>query len=270
MEYNELHMGEELTQEQVFTAAAAIINWLMEKKELQEKDNPELFNSYYNAKVRNGCDIISEGLKFKIQYINGTLYYIPTKENRVFVYTRSELQYNMMPNSGLIDYYVINFIILNIMTMFYSSSYGDSAKMRFQLDLGHLEKNISEMLEKMPPEAEIMPSGLEENEGESVGLCMGEIRKKWATLKPFEPTNGDKTTKKKEYRRGYIQRTVDFLEKQGLLVYRTEDANILTTKKMDDFMAAIILPKENFQEKEAYLNAIILKSQEKREEAENE
>ena len=57
----------------------------------------------------------------------------------------------------------------------------------------------------------------------------------------------DKNSRKKTTKEGLINGIMEFLEKQGLILYIQEDEMIKTTRKMDDIMEMKLLNKNNYE-----------------------
>lgn len=218
------------------SVAMEIFMYLLENGSLSAEKNRGLYDEFTKNKVMVLVKMYAEKANCEARLINNSVYLIPCEENRFLGYSKSELKSDMLKsNATEQDYHLANFIILTLITSFYSASAG-LLKSRFQIKYSEFENLVGSRLMQADDYRDI-----ESLENDSQ-IAYSSIIDKWNSLKATETRGQSKTTKT-----GFVLSVIRFLVNQGLVTYYEKDELIKTTTKMDDLVNEIVLNKENFK-----------------------
>lgn len=213
-----------------------IFYYLMTNSSLSQTEEPELFQQYVeNEEVTNLVKSQGEIADCMIERYGSYIYIMPNMTNQKFGYTRTELKKALCKSNGTNrDYYLAQFIILTIFVEFYDGQ-GSRCKARDYMKMGELQNIVAERLEQGVREAE-------ESEGVDNGLDYRSMSEAFHALKSADSAKSRSMTTKE----GVIVSVLDFLEKQGLLIYIREDEMIKTTERLDHIMEMKLLNKSEY------------------------
>jgi hypothetical protein len=215
--------------------AMDIFLYLLEHKALKYENNRDLFDDYTKEEIQGLVKNYAQKISANVNLINNTIYLIPTLDSTLISFNKTELKKAMLGSSATqADYYLANFIILTLITSFYSSATAE--KTRNFISYAEFENSITDKLAVAKENMDI-----EQLEKDS-GIAFADIIQKWANLKNEETKNQGLTKKK-----GFIILVMNFLEKQGLAEYKQSEEAIYTIKKLDDLIGSVILNKSNFK-----------------------
>ena len=207
---------------------------LLKNGELNEKDDKELYRAYSeNERVMNLVKQQGETGDCIVEKYGGTIYLIPKEDNDFIGYSKGELKAELCrSNANDKDYYLSQFVILTLLVEMYGSQ-GSSAKSRNYLRGGDLLNILSSRLKEGAEK--------DETEQDNGGIAFSNMQERFEALK-----SGDRTSRSKTTKEGFIYTILKFLENQSLIVYVEADDMITTSKKLDHFMDWNILNKNNY------------------------
>jgi hypothetical protein len=216
--------------------AMKIYYYLLQNGEMSVDDDRELYKSYSESEeIMNLVKIYGEQTDCNIERFNGVIYIIPNEENEFLGFSKKALKEELCrSNANDKDYYLSQFVILTLLSAFYSSN-GRTSKSRSFIKFGDFMNLITERLEAA--------AGYEDVESleKRSGLAVSNILERWIALKGPEGRIGAKTTKE-----GFLIGIIKFLERQKLLDFIEADDMIKPTRKLDNFMDWSILNKSNY------------------------
>ena len=218
---------------------------LLENHELSEDESADLFDAYTTSEaVQSLTKSQGDALDADIEQYGDTIYLIPREDNSFLGYSKAQLKRELCRSDATDrDYYLSQFAILTLLTMFYDGQ-GVTAHTRDFIRAGELQNTISERLKE----------GVErydEERQEESGIAFTNIAEAYEKLKSDERGSRARTTKE-----GFLYYILKFLERQGLIEYIEQDDMIKTTKKMDHFMDWNLLNKNNYQRVLAVFNEL--------------
>lgn len=211
-----------------------IFYYLLCNSELAEEKEPELYKAYVeNEEVMNLVKSQGEIADCMVERYGSVIYIIPNVSNHYLGFSKADLKRELCKSNGTDkDYYLSQFVILTLLAEFYDGQ-GARCKSRDFIKAGELQNIVSERLKMgIDGEAEIEKTGLDYQ-------SMSEV---FESLK-----SDDKKSRKKTTKEGFLNTIMDFLEKQGLIIYIQEDEMIKTTRKLDNIMEWKLLNKNNYE-----------------------
>ena len=205
-----------------------IFYYLLEKHEISEDREPELFKSFAeNEEIQNLVKSQGAIAESHIERYGNVIYLIPKEDNHFLGYSKAQLKNLLCKSNGTDkDYYLAQFTILVLLVEFYDGQ-GSSSKMRDFMRVGELQNSVATRLKE---------GADKEAEQE------GDMLEAYEALRSDEKGSRAKTTKE-----GFMHNILVFLQSQGLIEYVEKDETILTTKKLDNFMDWNILNQNNYQ-----------------------
>lgn len=213
---------------------------LIANRQLSKESDKELFDAYNeNEEVKSLVQSQAEIADCQIQRFGTIVYLVPKEKNEVFGFSKAELK-NVLCKSGANDkdYYLSQFIILTLLVEFYDSN-GRSAKSRVYIRGGELLNCVHDRL------TEGMGKENENSKKESrvkTGIAYESLLQTFDSLKSEDKGSRSRTTKE-----GFLYHILNFLQKQGLILYIEADDVIQTTEKLDHFMDWSLLNKNNYE-----------------------
>lgn len=209
---------------------------LLESHELCEEDSGELFDAYTTSEeVQNLTKSQGDAMDADVEQYGDTIYLIPREDNHFLGYSKAQLKQELCrANATDKDYYLSQFVILTLLTLFYDGQ-GATAHTRDFIRAGELQNVISERLREGV-------SRFNEEEEREHGLSFSNMQEAYEQLRSDERGSRARTTKE-----GFLYYILKFLEKQGLIDYIEKDDMIKTTKKLDQFMDWNLLNQNNYQ-----------------------
>ncbi len=222
-----------------------IFYYLLKYKELREDTEQVLYRQYVeNENIQILVKYQGDAAESDIERYGDTVYLIPREGNPYLGYTKTQLK-SILCRSGATDrdYYLSQFVILTLLMEFYDGQ-GVSSKTRDFIRLGDLQNRISERLREGAEEYD------EEGE-EREGIAFSDMLEAYESLRSDESGKKPKTTKE-----GLLHNIALFLQKQGLVEYMEKDEQIVTTKKLDQFMDYNVLNENNYSRVEKLLREL--------------
>lgn len=215
---------------------------LIEERQLSKETEKQLFEAYNEREeIKNLVQSQAEEADCKLERFSNVLYLVPKEKNEVFGFSKAELK-NALCKSGANDkdYYLSQFIILTLLVEFYDAN-SRTAKSRNYMRGGELVNCVSDRLKEGVARAK----DKEEANGTNPiqhGIAFETLLQTFDALKSEEKGSRARTTKE-----GFLYHILNFLQKQGLILYVEADDMIQTTKKLDHFMDWSLLNKNNYE-----------------------
>ncbi len=211
-----------------------IFYYLLCNRELSSEQEPDLYKAYVeNEDVMELVKSQGEIADCAVERYGNVIYLLPDISNSSLGYSKAELK-RILCRSGATDkdYYLSMFIILTLLAEFYDGQ-GGRCKSKDFMKMGELQNIISKRLSE---------GSTKKEELEHTGLDYQSIKEAFEALKSETKTSRSQSTKE-----GVINKILNFLEGEGLLLYIQEDEMIKTTKKLDQFMEMKLLNKNNYE-----------------------
>ncbi|MDE5977552.1 MAG: hypothetical protein K2G70_03690 [Turicibacter sp.] len=212
-----------------------IFYYLLKHRELSEQKEKTLYYAYTGSE--RIIDLLKDQAEISncmIERYGSSIYLIPKEENEFLGFSKTELK-RLLCKSGAIDkdYYLSQFVILTLLVEFYDGQ-GQSAKGRDFLRVGELQNIISERLKEGA-------SYYDEQTQQQLGIAYQNMLEAFEALR-----SGEKATKQKTTKEGFLSEILKFLQDQQLIDYIKEDELITTTKKLDQLMDYYLLSQNNY------------------------
>lgn len=226
-------------------ASQEIFYHLLEHRQLQEEDEPLLYQAYtQKEEVQNLVKSQGEAAGSMIERYGNVVYLIPKEENNFLGYSKVQLKAALC-RSGATDkdFYLSQFVILTLLVEFYDGQ-GSSSKTRDYIRVGELQNILSQRLK------EGAENGEEEEERQ--GIAFSDMLEAYEALRSDDKGSRARTTKE-----GFMHNILVFLQKQGLVDYVERDEMIKTTRKLDDLMDWNLLNQNHYQRVLRVLSGII-------------
>lgn len=210
-----------------------IFYYLLKNRELKEDDERLLYKAYVeNEKVMNLVKSQAETAECDVERYGSIIYIMPKEENNFLGYSKYQLKAALCrSNATDKDYYLSQFVILTLLVEFYDGQ-GSSSRSREYMKTGELQNIIAERLREGKEAAG--------EEGEKNGLAFSNM------LEAYEALRSEEGSRTKTTKEGFLYTILNFLQKEGLIIYIEEDDMVQTTKKLDSFMDWNLLNKNNY------------------------
>lgn len=202
--------------------AMRIYYYLLREGELTIDRNKELYLDYSDSEVRSLLEILGKESDVSIEKYNQVVYLIPNEGNDVIGIKEMDLQRVISSDARKIDFYLSQYIITIIITVFYSGR-GNFIKSRDFIRLPELEEIITARLTYANGKKDI------KREQEEAKFNITAMFEQWNALQIDEP--GKKKTKY-----GYIRSVCSFLTKHDLLIYDMTEEDIRPANKLTHLM----------------------------------
>lgn len=220
--------------------AMRIYFYLLKEGELTIDKNKELYLDYSDSEVRDLLEIMAKESDVLIEKYNQVVYLIPNEDNDMLGIKDMDLQKILSYDARKIDFYLSQYIITILITVFYSGK-GSFVKSRDFIRLSELEEVITERLGFANGKKHI------EQEQAEAKVNITAMFEQWSALQLDEA--GKRKTKY-----GYIRSVCVFLAKHDLLIYDAAEEDIRPTNKMTHLMTYHFLDQERLETIEKLLN----------------
>jgi hypothetical protein len=218
-----------------FQMASDIYAYLLKNRELESKDDPEMYHAYIeNDRVQKAVKTLGRSANFEIALYGHVIYLIPDLENTTFGYTNGDLRGKLVTSKATPELFnLANFVILVFLVECYDSQGETSNNREFMK-----EELLEEMVEKYLKEG--MAAYTIEQE-EAMGIGFHALHQSYNALSASEGTVKGSGTKE-----GFITRILRFLDAQGLVDYIKEDHMIKILPRLTAFMDSNLLNKARY------------------------
>lgn len=202
--------------------AMRIYYFLLKEGELTFENNKELYLDYSDSEVRVLLELMAKESEVSIEKFNQVVYLIPDEDNDVIGIKDMDLQKIISYDARKIDFYLSQYIIIIIITVFFSGR-GSFVKSRDFIRMTELEEIITTRLNYANSKKNI------EREQEDAMFNITAMFEHWNALLMDEP--GKRKTKY-----GYIRSVCGFLAKHDLLIYDMTEEDIRPANKFTHLM----------------------------------
>lgn len=220
--------------------AMRIYYYLLREGELTADNNKELYLDYSDSDIRDLLEIMARESDVSIEKYNQSVYLIPNEGNDVIGIKDMDLQKVISYDARKIDFYLSQYIITIIITVFYSGR-GNYIKSRDFIRLPELEEFITARLNYAYSKKNI------KTEQEEAKFNITAMYEHWSALQIDE--QGKRKTKY-----GYIRSVCSFLAKHDLLIYDMTEEDIRPSNKMTHLMTYHFLDMGRLEMIEKLLN----------------
>jgi len=210
-----------------------IYYFLLKEGELTFDNNKELYLDYSDSEVRNLLEILARESDVLIEKFSQVVYLIPKEDNDVLGIKDMDLQKIISYDARKIDFYLSQYIIVIIITVFFSGK-GSFVKSRDFIRITELEEVITSRISFAKSKKNI------EIEQEAAMFNITEMFEHWNALQIDEA--GRRKTKY-----GYIRSVCGFLTKHDLLIYDMIEEDIRPTNKFTHLMTYNFLDSERLE-----------------------
>lgn len=217
-----------------------IYYFLLKKGEITFENNKELYLDYSDSEIRYLVDILAKESDVIIEKFNQVIYLIPKEENDVIGIKEMDLQKVISYDARKIDFYLSQYIIIVLITVFFSGK-GNYVKIRDFIRVSELEEILTYRLTFANSKKDIKNL---QSEG---AFNITSMHEHWNALQI-----DDKSKRKTKY--GYIRSVCLFLEKHNLLYYDAIEEHIRPTNKFTHIMTYNFLDNSRLEVIENILN----------------
>ena len=214
--------GEGRLNELNLEKAMRIYYFLLKEGELTFDNSRELYLDYSDSEVRGLLEIMARESEVSIEKYNQVVYLIPHEENDVIGIKDMDLQKVISYDARKIDFYLSQYIIIIIITVFFSGR-GSFVRSRDFIRIAELEEVVTSRLSYANSKKNI------ERQQEAAMLDITGMFEHWNALQIDEP--GKRKTKY-----GYIRSVCGFLARHGLLMYDAVEEDLRPTNKLTHLM----------------------------------
>jgi hypothetical protein len=207
---------------------------LLEHGELSMKRGTSDLYSYYDIEeVRAILSVITRGSKLVIEKVKDTIYMVPAIDNNFLGYSKADIKQKFLQNdTGDEGYYLVMFIILNIIQKFYSSVTGEAIAN---------SQSIGEMIELVDKKLASL-QGVDES---VIELSVRSMTERWINLRVSAPkSKGTKTW--------FVERAVKILDVNKLVNYKDTDKRIYRTERLDNLIHGFLTTRR-YKEMQEYI-----------------
>lgn len=216
-------------------SALQIYYRLLEKGQIDNLSDAELFFEYKKDEVREVLRKFEEELEFKLLDAGNTVYLIPDFENDILGYCTKDLRENIASNATLTETYLQSYIIMIIFFMFYGGKNTNPIQREFILTRDLIENIDNRMQIYLDSKGEA--AVLEEN----YSINFLKISEFWLSKQVTNESSRKTKT-------GTILKAFTQLEKENLIRVLEEGNQIRRTKKLDDIFLYYYLDENRVKE----------------------
>lgn len=213
--------------------AMRIYYFLLKEGELTFDNNRDLYLDYSDSEVRSLLEIMAKESNVSIEKFNQVVYLIPDEGNDVVGIKDMDLQRMISYDARKIDFYLSQYIIIMIITVFFSGK-GSFVRSRDFIRISELEEIITSRLSYANSKKNI------QREQEEAQFNITGMFEQWNALQIDE--QGKRKTKY-----GYIRSVCGFLAKHDLLIYDAVEEDIRPTNKFTHLMTYNFLDRERIE-----------------------
>ena len=201
--------------------ALKIYKKLLEKGQINDTEDKELYFDFKDLEVRDTLDIIASNLNFKIISAPHSVYLVPNIDNNLLGFSVKDIRESIKKDAKLIDAFLEIYIIMTILYMFY----GGKNKNPKQADFLQIKDIVSKLDETL--------KGMTEEEQEKIeerySINFIQVSNYWKAKALIEEN-------KLKTRTGTVITACKLLRDEKLVIITDDDTEIRPTKKLDDLM----------------------------------
>lgn len=216
-------------------SALKIYYKLLEKGQINNLSDSELFFEYKKDEVRELLYQFEEELDFKLLDVGNTVYLIPNLENDILGFSMKDLRENIATNATLIEAYLQSYIFMIIFFMFYGGKNTNPIQREFVL--------TRDLIENLDSRMQTYIDSIEETQAseEQYGINFFRIAEFWLSKQIANETS-------RKTKIGTILKTYSQLEKENLIRVLEDGNQVRRTKKLDDIFLYYYLDENRVKE----------------------
>ena len=213
--------------------ALKIYKKLLEKGQINDTEDKELYFDFKDIEVRENLDIIASNLNFKVISAPHSVYLVPNIDNNLLGFSVKDIRESIKKDAKLIDAFLEIYIIMTILYMFY----GGKNKNPKQADFLQIKDIVSKLDETLKGMTEVEAEKIEER----YSINFIQVSNYWKA-KALVEENKLKT------RTGTVITACKLLRDEKLVIITDDDTEIRPTKKLDDLMQYYYLNEDRIYE----------------------
>lgn len=213
--------------------ALKIYQRLLEKGQITDTEDKELYFEFKDPEVRNILDIMEKELNFKIISAPHSIYFVPNLENNLLGFSVKDIRESIKKDAKLIDAFLEVYIIMLILYMFY----GGKNKNPKQADFLQVKDIVNKLDETLKATSEEEAEKIEER----YSINFIQVSNYWKAKALIEEN-------KLKTRTGTVLTACKLLKNEKLIIITDDDTEIRATKKLDDVMEYYYLSEDRIYE----------------------
>lgn len=213
--------------------ALKIYQRLLEKGQITDTEDKELYFEFKDPEVRNILDIMEKELNFKIISAPHSIYFVPNLENNLLGFSVKDIRESIKKDAKLIDAFLEVYIIMLILYMFY----GGKNKNPKQADFLQVKDIVNKLDETLKATSEEEAEKIEER----YSINFIQVSNYWKAKALIEEN-------KLKTRTGTVLTACKLLKNEKLVIITDDDTEIRATKKLDDLMQYYYLSEDRIYE----------------------
>ena len=213
--------------------ALKIYQRLLEKGQITDTEDKELYFEFKDPEVRNILDIMEKELRFKIISAPHSIYFVPNLENNLLGFSVKDIRESIKKDAKLIDAFLEVYIIMLILYMFY----GGKNKNPKQADFLQVKDIVNKLDETLKATSEEEAEKIEER----YSINFIQVSNYWKAKALIEEN-------KLKTRTGTVLTACKLLKNEKLIIITDDDTEIRATKKLDDLMQYYYLSEDRIYE----------------------
>lgn len=213
--------------------ALKIYQRLLEKGQITDTEDKELYFEFKDPEVRNILDIMEKELNFKIISAPHSIYFVPNLENNLLGFSIKDIRESIKKDAKLIDAFLEVYIIMLILYMFY----GGKNKNPKQADFLQVKDIVNKLDETLKATSEEEAEKIEER----YSINFIQVSNYWKAKALIEEN-------KLKTRTGTVLTACKLLKNEKLIIITDDDTEIRATKKLDDVMEYYYLSEDRIYE----------------------
>lgn len=213
--------------------ALKIYKKLLEKGQINDTEDKELYFDFKDLEVRDTLDIIASNLNFKIISAPHSVYLVPNIDNNLLGFSVKDIRESIKKDAKLIDAFLEIYIIMTILYMFYGGKNKNPKQADF-LQIKDIVSKLDETLKGMTEEEQ-------EKIEETYSINFIQVSNYWKAKALIEEN-------KLKTRTGTVITACKLLRDEKLVIITDDDTEIRPTKKLDDLMQYYYLNEDRIYE----------------------
>lgn len=213
--------------------ALKIYKKFLEKGQITDTEDKELYFEFKDNEVRNILETMARELDFQIIAAPHSVYFVPNLDNNLLGFSVKDIRESIKKDAKLIDAFLEIYIIMTILYMFY----GGKNKNPKQADFLQIKDIVNKLDETL--------SNTSEEEGEKIeerySINFIQVSNYWKAKALIEEN-------KLKTRTGTVLTACKLLRNEKLIIITDDDTEIRATKKLDDLMQYYYLSEDRIYE----------------------
>lgn len=213
--------------------ALKIYKRLLEKGQITDIEDKELYFYYKDAEVKEILDLMASELNFRLISAPHVVYLVPNVDNNLLGYSVKDIRESIKKDARLLEAFLEIYILMTILYMFYGGKNKNPKQADF-LIVNDIVNKVDETL-----------GNTTEEEGEKISerysINFIQVSNLW---KDKELIDESKT----KTRTGIVLNACRLLRDEKLIIITDDNTEIRATKKLDDLMEYYYLSEDRIYE----------------------